>query len=161
MLTRTWAPSDRAIQVVLSLHRREAPTDREWSEYLETLRVAMVALGGDKRGIRGFSISDGGGPNAAQREQVNEFMRRYTGSRGTISIVTSNPFVRGIITALRLFNPHARGFAPSELDAAIDYLGLAPVQRAELEFFLNQALLAFPLACVRGKRHSMRPEILG
>lgn len=161
MLTRTWASADRAIQVVISLHGREPPTDREWAQYMESLRLAIIALKGDKRGIRGFSISDGGGPTAAQREQVNAFMREYTGSRGRISIITSNPFVRAIITALRLFNPQARGFAPSDLSAAIDYLGLTPEQRSEFEFALNQALLAFPLLCARGTRSSTRPDILG
>jgi hypothetical protein len=116
----------------------------------------MVALKGDKRGIRGLSVSDGGGPTAKQRQELHEFMRQFTGGRGTIAIVTANPLVRGIVKALSLFNPQARGFAPGELSEAIDYLGLAADQRSEFDFTLNEALLAFPIASVRGKRFSFR-----
>jgi hypothetical protein len=158
MSTRTWSAYDGTLQVVMSLHRYDPPTDAEWSAYLQTLADAMVALKGDKHSIRGLSISDGGGPTGKQREQLNDFMARFTGGRGTISIVTANPFVRGIIKALNVFNPEARSFSPDELAAAIDYLGLSNEQRSEVEFTLNEALLSFPLACVRAKRYRMRSD---
>jgi hypothetical protein len=158
MSTRTWSASDGSMQVVVSLHRVEEPTDAEWSEYLEALSNAMIALKGDSRGIRGLSVSDGGGPNAKQRERLNNFMRRYTDGHGTVAIVTANYIVRAIIKALSLFNPQARSFSPEELPAAIDYLGLSVEQRAEFEFTLNQALLSFPLTTVRAKRYRMRSD---
>jgi hypothetical protein len=161
MFTRTWSSCGGTLQVVISLHRHDAPSPEEWYEYLQALEVAMVALKGDTRGIRGLSISDGGGPSAKQREELNEFMRQFTGGRGTVAIVTANPIVRGIIKALSWFNPQARGFAPDELTKAVDYLGLTPDQRAEFEFTLNEALLAFPIKSVRGKRHTMRRGIAG
>jgi hypothetical protein len=161
MSTRTWSSCGGTLQVVISLHRQDAPKAEEWYEYMQALAIAMVALKGDKSGIRGLSISDGGGPNAKQRDQINEFMRQFTGGRGTISIVTANPIVRGIIKALSWFNPQARGFAPDELDEAIDYLGLTPDQRSEFEFTLNEALIAFPILSVRGKRNSMRRGAAG
>jgi hypothetical protein len=161
MYTRTWSSCGGTLQVVISLHRHDSPTDEEWAEYMQALAIAMVALKGDKRGIRGMSISDGGGPNAKQREEINEFMRQFTGGRGTISIVTANPFVRGIIKALSWFNPQARGFSPDQMTEAIDYLGLTPEQRAEFEFTLNEALLAFPILSVRGKRYTLRRGVAG
>jgi hypothetical protein len=161
MYTRTWSSCGGTLQVVISLHRHDAPTRGEWYEYMQALAIAMVALKGDKRGIRGLSISDGGGPSAKQRDELNEFMRQFTGGRGTISIVTANPIVRGIIKALSWFNPQARGFAPDEMTEAIEYLGLTPDQRAEFEFTLNEALLAFPILSVRGKRYTMRRGAAG
>lgn len=161
MFTRTWSSCGGTLQVVISLHRQDAPSAEEWYEYMQALAIAMVALKGDKSGIRGLSISDGGGPNAKQRDEINEFMRQFTGGRGTISIVTANPIVRGIIKALSWFNPQARGFAPDDLNEAIDYLGLTADQRSEFEFTLNEALLAFPIQCVRGKRNSMRRGAAG
>ena len=156
MSTRAWSASDGSLQIVISLHRYEAPTAQEWSEYIQALTVAMVALKGNKLGIRGLSISDGGGPTGKQRDELNTFMSQFTGGRGTVAIVTANPFVRTIIKALSWFNPQARGFAPDELAEAIDYLGLTAMQRSEFEFTLNEALIAFPIACVRGKRFDSR-----
>jgi hypothetical protein len=149
MFTRAWSTSDAALRIVVSLHRKQAPTSEEWLEYIQVLSETMVVLQGDGSRIRGLSISDGGGPSAKQREQVNDFMRRSTGGRGTISIVTADPIVRGIVRALSWFNPQARGFAPDQLSAAIDYLGLTPQQRSDFETVLNEALLAYPLHSVR------------
>jgi hypothetical protein len=156
MFTRTWTASDGSLQIVISLHRYDAPTAGEWSDYIQALTHAMVALNGNALGIRGLSISDGGGPNGAQREQLNAFMRQYTGGRGSVAIVTANAFVRTIIKALSWFNPQARGFAPDDLASAIDYLGLTAMQRSEFEFTLNEALVAFPIVCVRGKPSNLR-----
>src|ERR1700761_7252630 len=103
MSTRRWSASDGSLQIVISVHRYEPPTAEEWSNYIQELTAAVLALKGNTRGIRGLSISDGGGPTGKQRDQLNAFMSEFTGGRGMVAIVTANPFVRTIIKALSWF----------------------------------------------------------
>lgn len=152
MLSRTWSAPDGTLKVVLSLHRKDAPSDQAWIEYIESFVAALAEVQGDARRIRGLAISDGGGPTAKQRDQLNAFMRHSTEGRGTVAIVTSDSIVRGIVKALSWFNPMARAFAPDELSRAIDYLGLTPVQRLHFEPALDQALAEYPVECVRASR---------
>jgi hypothetical protein len=143
MITRLVGVPNQVL--VFSLHNKETPTAEEWDEYVRVLAEAMGMLKGDSSGIRGLSISDGGAPNARQREQVNAFMRRHTKGRGYIAIVTSDSIVRGIVKALSWFNPYARAFAPGELEQAIEYLRLTPELRQLFEPALREALLVFPI----------------
>ena len=152
MLFRTWSAPDRTLKVVLSLHRKEAPSDEAWDGYIAAFVQALAEVQGDSRRIRGLAISDGGGPTSKQRDRLNSFMRNMTEGRGTVAIVTADPIVRGIVKALSWFNPMARAFAPTELSRAIDYLGLTPVQRLHFEPALDQALSAYPVECVRASR---------
>jgi hypothetical protein len=151
MITRTWMPRDGALAVVFSLHRKAPPSDGEWTTYLEALEQAVARFDGVARHVRALSISDGGGPDAKQREQLKAFMRRATGSRGVASIVTADPIGRGIVKALSWFNPDTRGFAPNQMRAAIDYLGLALEQRGDFERVLNDGLREFPIESVHGE----------
>ncbi len=67
-------------------------------------------------------ITEGGGPNSAQRRTLNDFLR---GRTTLVVLVSSSPIARGITTALSWFNPKVRSFAPDTIDAAFEYLGVA------------------------------------
>jgi hypothetical protein len=152
MLTRTWSDRDGTVWIILSLHRKGAPSPESWDLYMKACSDALTAANGNIRQLRGLSISDGGAPTAKQREQVNTFLSQSREGRAILAIVTVDPIVRGVIKALSWFNPQARGFSPQELPAAIDYLGLSPAQRAEFEPALAEALAEFPIESVQRAR---------
>lgn len=134
MITRMWCVPNAELAVVLSLHNKEMPSCEAWDEYLEVL-VEAVGRKGGARFIRALSISDGGGPSARQREQLNALMRRFTGGRGCVAIVTADPIVRGMVKALSWVNPQARAFAPRQLSSAIDYLGVTDEHRRDRSWY--------------------------
>ena len=95
------------------------PIDEDWRTY-------MAAVRGEERKMADFGkmrtivFSAGGGPNAKQRKEVNEFL----GGRATpVAIVTSSTIMRGVVTALQWFNPLARAFSPDNVFAAMQFLG--------------------------------------
>lgn len=152
MITRVWSSEDDALKIVLSLHRRAPPSDEDWTEYIVAIESAMAACGNVPERVRGLSISDGGGPNAKQREMVKALLKRHGRSRGVVSIVTADPVGRGIIKALSWFNPDTRAFTPREMPEALDYLQLTPSQRAELELAVDAALIEYPIESMQPRR---------
>lgn len=150
MLTRTWASADGRRRVVIGLHRRAGPSVGAWNEYINALADALALCDGDYHRATAFSITEGGGPDARQREQLKAFLRRATDGRGKVAIVTADPVGRGIIKALNWFNPDTQAFAPHELSRAIEYLELGPFS-ASFEQELDDALIQYPLACVPSK----------
>ena len=45
-----------------------------------------------------------------------------------LAIVTASGLTRAVITALRLWNPHCRAFAPSDTGAALEFLGVPGIK---------------------------------
>jgi hypothetical protein len=102
------------------------PSPADWQEYIGAIR-AEERKGIDVTRMRTLVFSDGGGPNAGQRKAASDLLN---GRATPIAIVTGVAIMRGIITALRWFNPEVRAYAPTEVREALDYLKV-PAQNFE------------------------------
>lgn len=94
------------------------PLDEDsWDKYLWFLKRELVP-GSNPVGL---VYTEGSGPTAAQRQQVNEIILPVVGELKA-AVVSSSNFARGIMTAMNWMNPVHRSFAHDELDAAIKFL---------------------------------------
>ncbi|APR74826.1 Hypothetical protein A7982_00172 [Minicystis rosea] len=50
---------------------------------------------------------------------MNDYLN---GRQSRAAVVTANPFVRGVITALSWFNADMKGFTPEDVDSALRHL---------------------------------------
>lgn len=90
----------------------------EWSGYIDAIK-AEEKKGIDVTRMRTLVFSDGGGPNATQRKMASDVLN---GRSTPLAIVTGSQMMRGVITALRWFNPQCRAFAPTEVAQALSFL---------------------------------------
>jgi hypothetical protein len=105
--------------LIVSVHSAEAPTDEDWSAYLQLCRRKMA-----RERLGALAVTAGGGPNSKQRAALQELLR---GGPVPGAVVTDSPVVRGIVTALGWFNPAIRGFAFNRgagIHDALTYLGV-------------------------------------
>jgi hypothetical protein len=102
-------------EVMLAAHTSKPPTDVEWDGYLALLR------GRDVEKMRSLVFTDGGAPNTAQRGQLNDALK---GKTSIGAVVSSSALVRGVVTALRWFNPKIKAFAPTDTAQALTYLSI-------------------------------------
>ena len=100
------------LQIVI--HTAEAPDATEWKAYMRDFMSVPPER------LRTIVFTDGGGPNAPQRKDVNDYLK---GRTTTAAIVTPSTMTRGVVTALAWFNPKIRAFAPDRIDEAFKYLG--------------------------------------
>jgi hypothetical protein len=106
----------------------EPPTNQDWDRYLEAVRAEEKKLA-DFRNMRTLVFSDGGGPNAAQRKAVSEFLK---GRTTPVAIITGSTIMRGIVTALAWFNPETKAFAPDDVGSALAFLKIPAVQHEKI-----------------------------
>lgn len=114
-----------SFKIVGSLHiivvGEANPTNEDWSAYVEAVKLE------EKNGLdiikqmRTLVFSDGGGPTATQRKIAADVLN---GRSTPVAIVTGSTIMRGVITALRWFNPEARAFSPSEVLEAMAFLDI-------------------------------------
>jgi len=104
----------------------------EWYDYMRFLEGQLIP------GTRpiGLVYTDGAGPTAAQRQQMNELIARVVGELKAAVLVSSH-LARAIVTALNWTNPVHRTFAPKELDAAIAWLGVAEGEVPKVKYALE------------------------
>jgi hypothetical protein len=134
------------------LHDTRAPEPAEWKRYLDALS-ATVATASAR--VHVFIVTDGGGPNAAQRKELAAVLER--GPVDALShIFTTDAFVRGIVTAFRWI-AHARAVAhhPRELAAVCADCGHAP-EDVLAELATLQAAFP-PVATLRVVEESIYP----
>jgi hypothetical protein len=96
------------------------PSPNDWTEYMRALQ-AEERKGVDVSEWRSLVFSDGGGPNASQRKAVSDLLK---GRSSPLAIVSGNALMRGVITALRWFNPLCRAYAPHEVGEALKFLNV-------------------------------------
>ncbi|MEZ4296946.1 MAG: hypothetical protein R3B70_18420 [Polyangiaceae bacterium] len=123
---------NQAFKILGNLHVVVAgpnpPTDAEWHTYVEAVK-AEEQRGLDLTEMTTLVITEGGGPNAAQRKMVNDVLRGRTTKVATVS---GSPFFRGIVTALTWFNPEMRVFSPDNVTDAFRFLGIPESQYDEI-----------------------------
>jgi hypothetical protein len=107
----------------LLIHDDAPPTDAEWDPWLSTIRNPRD----------GFSIlvtTDGGAPSRAQQARFGAELR---GKIVPTSVVTDRALARFVVSAMSFINRGVRGFAPTEIDAALDWLRADAPSRAALD----------------------------
>lgn len=133
---------DGSAAVVIVVHNTVAPTQDEWDGYvadIEKLIAVPHAVG--------LALTDGGGPSSAQRSQMNAVLR---GRRALTSVVTTSMAVRGIVTALRWFNPDIDAFHPDAIRRAMRFLMLDEGQTEAL----------WPTVIALNRRLSQRAQVV-
>lgn len=109
-------------RVAVAVFAEGTPSDEEWGEYLD----ALQSLGDSSH--RTLVLSAGGGPTAAQREDLERLAERQEDVK--VAVITRSLVARGMVTALRWFRREANAaFEPGKLDVACDYLGLDAAER--------------------------------
>jgi hypothetical protein len=122
LVTGLWRDDTRA--VVLVVHDSNSPSDEEWDEYCRNIGECLKDPAG-----AGIALTDGGAPNAAQRERVR---LQLAGRTPRSAVVSPSLLVRGVVTALRWYNPHTVAFSPANIRDAFHFLGLTSSQANEL-----------------------------
>jgi hypothetical protein len=107
----------------LILHGAAAPTDAEWSLYINDLRAALRRRGNDMSNLPTLVFSDGGAPNVIQRTAINE-AQEQTGTTGPVAFISESPLVRGVTQSLAWFNPKFKVYGPRNFLDALAYLSV-------------------------------------
>lgn len=139
--TLAWRYIQRSPLQLVAAHSEAAPTEEEWNRYVAEARAAGETLA-NTRGSWALVMSDGGGPNGAQRKAIAS----VPGIAALpTAVVSSSLLTRGMVTATAWLGKEIRAFAPEHIDRAYAYLGISPEQRT---------LVVHELA-------SLRAELLG
>lgn len=131
--------------VLVALHTESAPSDEEWSSYIELMKSIK-----DISRVRSMAFTDGGAPNSKQRKDVNDVLN---GRPGLAVVVSASTVVRGVVTALNWFNPLVRAFPPERLADAYDYLKVNRDEMQKVNRVLGdlQMSLGVKLKCLAGR----------
>jgi hypothetical protein len=120
------------LRVGVWLHGSFDPTAEEWSASCRTIADFAKDNDRDLSGFRVLIVTDGGTPDARQRQEL--FRDTLRGEPVKTAVITeataTDAYKRGIATALGWMNPNFRVFDPSDLFVALDFLDL-PSSRFE------------------------------
>lgn len=119
-MNRTLAFSFHKRRVLILAHSKEAPSAEEWDEYVASARKWRSEI----RAL--LVLSDGGGPNAAQRAALDEALGLENHTAKT-AVVTVSMMARGIVTAIGWFSKGIKAFSTNQISAALDYLEIPKV----------------------------------
>lgn len=126
LVNRTAAPN-----LVVSRETFDSPRDEEWNDFLKLLE----AQGDNVDKLRLLVVTDGGGPNSAQRTRLETALK---GRSVRVAIVTDSAKSRFIASAVSLFNRDHRGFSKAEMSAAYAHLMLTPQECRLVEAALRE-----------------------
>lgn len=116
--TMAWRTEGR-LNVVY--HGPLAPTNLEWQRY-----VTDAVTSTPRSDRRVVILSRGGSPDGHQRQTLMDALR---GHPHPVALLTDKVLVRAAISAMSLFNPSMKAFAPTAFEAAGDFLGLTLEER--------------------------------
>jgi hypothetical protein len=105
------------------------------------VKRALRTLDADIMRLQGFVVTAGGAPSAMQRRGLTD---AFGGRPCQTAIITGDAVSRGVVTAISWFNPSIRGFAPSAMRAAEDYLALSAQMRVTVRLELQNLVVAVP-----------------
>lgn len=108
--------------VVVVVHTSLPPSNDEWNNYIQAVVSAKRAYGGDLLRCCQLVLTDGGGPNSAQRAAAQKAAAQVNGEAMPVAVVSSSTLVRGIVTAFNWFNMNMKVFSPAEVRAAFEFL---------------------------------------
>lgn len=108
------------LALLLGVHGEHAPSAAEWERYCSWIPSLL-----SQPNAGCVVLTDGGAPNSAQRDH----MRKCLGvSPCWTAVITDKVLVRGVVTAIRWFNPMVSAFAPWELSQAFQFAGVSRPQ---------------------------------
>ena len=108
---------------MLVVHARLLPDDGEWKAFIADC-IAMGPLA--QRGLIFADVT----LNGEQRRQIAE-VHRITGCH-SVAVVTNSLLTRALITTMNWLSNTHRAFAPGDVLAAFDFLGVSDQERREL-----------------------------
>jgi hypothetical protein len=106
----------KELRLLISCQAKCNPTDEEWDQWL----AAAGSLQREGKGFRLFVLTDGGHPTKYQIERL----RKENQTNPRTSIISPSASVRLLAGALTFANPSIRCYAPSDLDRALEHVGL-------------------------------------
>lgn len=119
------------------LHTQDAPEAELWLAYVDALRHALARA---TTAVPIFAVTDGGGPDSAQRRAL---ARAFAPDKlGAMThVFTTSPLTRGIVTAFHwVARSRAVAHLPEEFPAVCERYGV-PVRAVLDELFVLQAAL--------------------
>jgi hypothetical protein len=103
--------------MLLVLQNELAPSNVEWRKFLNALLEARSEF----EHLKILIVTDGGGPNAVQRKQLEETL----GGRSVrVAVVSDSIKVRFVASMIALFHKEHRSFLKSEFLRACRHLGM-------------------------------------
>lgn len=113
---------------------KRSPSDSDWTEYAAWFQKT------NPPGSTVVSVvyERNGGPNAAQRKQINEMTARCQVKAAVIAV---SPIARGILTALSWFKDGYKAFNPSEMEAAFEFLDVRGALATEVRQTIQKMIL--------------------
>lgn len=122
LVSGAWQDETNAL--LLAVHGEDAPSDVEWDHYCEFIPQLLL-----HPNACSVVLTDGGAPTIMQRERMRKQLG--TASRWT-AVITDKAMVRGVVTAIRWFNPKVCAFAPWDVRDAFRFVGLSSEQIANV-----------------------------
>jgi len=104
--------------VFVLAHTKDPPSEGEWSAFMTAMKARMA----DAEHIRTLVFTDGGGPNAARRDDINQELR---GRKVRTAVHSNAAIVRFMVSSLALFNPSIRSFEPKDVEAGLAHVDLS------------------------------------
>jgi hypothetical protein len=115
--------------VMVFLTGQITPSDSDWQGYVQALQAAASVQRERSGRLRFFVFADDGAPNARQRASVVEALG---GVPSQTVVITTSMLSRNLITVFSWLGLTVKGFAPTSLDAAAEYLGLSAAQLSQV-----------------------------
>ena len=108
---------------VLVVHARLLPAPEEWAAFIhDCTAMGTVAA----RGLIFAEVT----LNAEQRREI-QALHRLTGTYA-VAVITSSVLTRVLVTTMNWMRNNHRAFAPDDIVAAFDFLGVSEPEREEL-----------------------------
>lgn len=147
----------KGLWVHLWLHGETNPTAELWEGGLEHARRVMLARHAILRNYRGLVFSDGGAPNAKQREQLARGLLGGVPVRSSVvTNVLDNPVKRGVATALQWLNPLIRFYTSADVVQALAHIGLEDAWHDLLSHLHALQVGVVPVRALRDAEQVMR-----
>ena len=118
----------RVGRVIVGFHDTFAPTDDEWSAWVEACRGVM------SDGGVGVVQSLGGAPSATQRAALGEAFGK---GRFKTAVLTQSALSRGVVTAISWLGVPVRAYAFGEMHRVQEYLLLSADEVNEVSDILR------------------------
>ena len=117
-------------RLLLVCHTKKSPEAETWTE-----QCGLIAEAVRRNDFGILVLTDGGGPSAAQREELARASER---KRYSISVVSSASVVRFIVTSIALFNSAIQSFLPADWRKALLHLGVGPSEFKVVERLIRE-----------------------
>lgn len=118
---------------MIAVHTSRPFSDAEGLAYIDDMVAAANARGGDLSMLRNLVVTEGGGPNTAQRKLASERLQKLKNwNKATSAVVSSATSVRGIVTVLHWFNMNIKAFPPQRIEEAFTFLGIGKEEAEQI-----------------------------